>query len=478
MVGRGKLTYQRHSTTAVLFSIIIASPTANKNKAPPMKIDSVQLTNFRCFEQQTFSFDQQVTVIIGNNTTGKSTILEALSVAMGGYTLGIPNSFAGVTKKAHTRNIDNSDIRRFFATDKEVISVEYKTPSTVAASGTLSANEPVLHWSRTLKKFGGRADNAQSNKIANAAKKHYEQATEQGNTTLPVLIYYGTGRLWAGQNTNIDKLAETNTALGYYYSLKPDAQNKILMPWLAKMDRIAYERKQPLNILQGVYDAIINLIPGTSNCYFSSEYNELTLEFDDRKFPFSNLSDGQRNIVSLVGDLAMRCAHLNQHLGVDAAKKSPGVVLVDEIDANIHPSWQKSLIPNIIKYFANIQFVFTTHSPFIVQSVTQGKIINLDDNYSNTGTDARSYESPANGWNKSVEEISIDIMGLETVRSKDFDEMTKTAQDYYALLNEGASDESEAVKTLAAKLDAYEETYAKQPAYVAMLKAQRRQKGF
>ncbi|MFT4924576.1 MAG: putative ATP-binding protein involved in virulence [Phenylobacterium sp.] len=434
-----------------------------------MRINSVMLTNFRCFEQQTFSFDQRATVIIGNNTTGKSTILEALAVSMGGFLLGIPNSFAGVTKKAHTRNIDNQDIRRFFAKDQEVVSVEYKTPSIIETHGSLPGIEQPLQWRRQLKKLGGRADNSECNKVSNAAKKCYEQATEQGNTTLPVLIYYGTGRLWAGQNTNIDKLAETNTALGYYYSLKPDAQNKILMPWLAKMDRIAWERKQTPTILQAVYDAIIELIPGTTKCYYSSEYNELTLEFGSKKFPFSNLSDGQRNVVSLVGDLAMRCAHLNQHLGIEAAKSSPGVVLVDEIDANIHPSWQKNLIPNIVKYFSNIQFVFTTHSPFIVQSVSEGKIINLDDSH--------SYESPANGWDKSVEEISIDIMGLDTVRSKDFDEMTQTAQDYYALLNQGANDTSEAVVNLAEKLDYYEQYYAKQPAYVAMLKAQRRERG-
>lgn len=186
------------------------------------------------------------------------------------------------------------------------------------------------------------------------------------------------------------------------------------------MDRIAYERKQSLNILEAVYNAIIELIPGASKCYYSPEYNELTLEFGDEKSPFSALSDGQRNIVSLIGDLAMRCAHLNQHLGLDAAKKSPGLVLVDEIDANIHPSWQKSLIPDIVRYFANIQFVFTTHSPFIVQSVTQGKIINLDD--------PTTCESPANGWDKSAEEISIDIMGLDTVRSKDFDEKPSNTQ--------------------------------------------------
>ena len=57
-----------------------------------------------------------------------------------------------------------------------------------------------------------------------------------------ILMYYGTGRLWAGQKTDIKKLANTNTALGYYYSLKPDAQNKLLMPWIEK--NIRYFKRQ------------------------------------------------------------------------------------------------------------------------------------------------------------------------------------------------------------------------------------------
>ncbi|MGC7986033.1 AAA family ATPase, partial [Salmonella enterica] len=79
-----------------------------------------------------------------------------------------------------------------------------------------------------------------------------------------------------------------------------------------------------------------------------------------------------------VGDIAMRCAHLNQHLGLAAAKDTPGVVLVDELDTNIHPNWQKTLIPSLKDHFENIQFIVTTHSPFVIQSLKGGKLIDLD----------------------------------------------------------------------------------------------------
>lgn len=435
-----------------------------------MRIDKIQLQNFRSFADHEFNLDPRLTLIIGNNASGKTSILEALSVSIGGYLLGIPNGFAGVTKQAHKRNFNDDDIHRFFAKNTEVIQTEFSNFTSVKATGSIQVDTEVktVEWERTVKGLGVRTNNSGCQKIQNIAAKMYETSIQEGGQTLPILMYYGTGRLWAGQKTNIKKLANTNTALGYYYSLKPDAQNKILMPWIEKMHDISRDKNETLSILQCVYDTVTHFIPDADNCYYSREYDELTVVFGEREFPFSLLSDGQRNIISLVGDIAMRCAHLNQHLGKGAANDTPGIVLVDEVDSNIHPSWQKELLPKIKDYFKHIQFIFTTHSPYIIQSIKNGKIINLDDKY--------SVEATSEAWKKSIEEVSADIMHVETQRSSEFQNMIGTAKRYYQLLDAEDGDENE-ISNISRKLDEYEERFSGDPTFIAVLMAERRKKG-
>ncbi len=436
-----------------------------------MKINTLKLNNFRCFENSEFDLDDRVTLIIGDNTKGKTTILEGLSVAMGGFLQGVPVSYAGDTKKAFVRNVNQQDIHRYFARGKEIATPEFRENCSVTAQGSIGSVAD-LTWQRLLKRKGGRPDNSGCNEIKKEAARLYQASVDSDvPATLPVLTYYGTGRLWAGQKTNLkNELKDTNTAFGYYYALKPDAQNKILMPWLEKMDRIAYQqRPKPLLILDAVFDAIQQMIPGATGCYYSSEHSELAVQFGHKVFPYSDLSDGQRNIITLAGDLAMRCAHLNQHLGKEAARQTPGIVLVDEIDANIHPSWQKTLLPKLLEYFQHIQFVVTSHSPFILQSLDMGKIINLDH--------LANPDQEAELWDRGVEDIVTEIMGVDTPRSAQYQQMMAVAQEYYALLDSGKKMDDKDVLVLSEQLDRYEEMFSRHPAYVAMLRAERKLKG-
>ena len=300
-----------------------------------MKINTLKLNNFRCFEQAVFDLDERITLIVGDNAKGKTTILEGLSVAMGGFLLGVPHGYDGGAKKAFVRNLQAQDIQRYILSSKEIATIELKENCKVEVTGSVGQCKK-LNWHRLLEKVGSRTKNDGCEEISAEASRLYathkteNEEKDKGQDKkaipedLPVLIYYGTGRLWAGQKTQTsNKITMPNTAFGYYYALKPDAQNKTLMPWLERLDRIAYQKRQDVTGLTVVLDAVTEMIPEATNCYYSPEYNELVVEFGDRAYPYSDLSDGQRNIIALAGDLAMRCAQLNQHLGKDAARKTP-----------------------------------------------------------------------------------------------------------------------------------------------------------
>ncbi|MEQ1528994.1 MAG: AAA family ATPase, partial [Methylococcales bacterium] len=96
------------------------------------------------------------------------------------------------------------------------------------------------------------------------------------------------------------------------------------------------------------------------------------------KLKVEQLSDGIRGILAMVGDIAYRCIKLNPHLGLNAAKESTGIVMIDEVDMHLHPSWQQTILGGLTQAFPKIQFIVTTHSPQVISTVSSHQIRILD----------------------------------------------------------------------------------------------------
>ena len=90
------------------------------------------------------------------------------------------------------------------------------------------------------------------------------------------------------------------------------------------------------------------------------------------------LSDGYRNVIKIVTDIATKMCILNPYLQGDTLKKTPGVVVIDELDLSLHPTWQRRIVRILKELFPKVQFICATHSPFIVQSLEDGELIVLD----------------------------------------------------------------------------------------------------
>jgi len=79
------------------------------------------------------------------------------------------------------------------------------------------------------------------------------------------------------------------------------------------------------------------------------------------------LSDGYKTLLGLVIDLSMRMGLANPHL--DDPLSAEAVVMIDEVDLHLHPSWQRRVLADLLRTFSNTQFILTTHSPFIVEAL-------------------------------------------------------------------------------------------------------------
>lgn len=150
-------------------------------------------------------------------------------------------------------------------------------------------------------------------------------------------------------------------------------------------------------------------------------------------------------------------------MGRNAVKKTPGVVMIDEIDLYLHPHWQKHVLQDLAQAFPMIQFIVSTHSPFIVQSLQKNQLISFDENVMIEGEPYR----------ESLEDITADRMGLEqNIRSKRFQEMQEIAKNYFKSIQNGEED-----KNLLEKLREIEATFSDNPAYLALLQSEYNTKG-
>ncbi len=234
--------------------------------------------------------------------------------------------------------------------------------------------------------------------------------------------------------------------------MNPESSYRTFADWLRMENLIAYEqyiqamergesaegasRRTLLHAIQKSVNTVMKP-SGWKNIRFSPSAQEVVAEhYDFGILPVSILSDGIRNMIGLLADIAYRAVRLNPHLREDAVQKTPGIVLIDEVDMHLHPGWQHLVLRDLkhTDAFPNIQFVVTTHSPQVASTVKKEHIRILEE-----GNDAA--DTPLA---RSFGESSNDV--LETVMHTDFRPALEHVQDldrYLKLIDQGRYKEKE-----------------------------------
>jgi predicted ATP-binding protein involved in virulence len=425
-----------------------------------MRIDKIHIRNFKCFEDQTFEFKEQFTVFIGDNAKGKTSVLDALAIAAGSFFLGID----GITP----RKIEDREIRSIII-DRQP---KPQKPVAIEVNGYLDNEE--IKWKRGIE--NKKTTYKEATAIRTIAEQKLNDSRKNSGIRFPIIAYYGTGRLWAEHEKVSFQLQGEGVTMAYKNSLSAKSSNKEFLSWIKTQEDTITKFADPLEIahLKAFKQAILALMPNNNwqDMAFDRKQDELMGIFTDdkgvkNKLAFSQLSDGYRNAISLAADIAYRCIQLNPFLGEQAVLDSEGIVLIDEIDMHLHPNWQRHFISDLKKAFPKIQFVATTHSPFIVQSLAKDELINLDEN------EERLESSPSN---YGIEDVSEIEMGVKSVaRSKAFNERVEVAGRYYQLISEGKSSKTdEEVAQLRQKLNEMEERFSDDATFVATLRLERK----
>lgn len=418
-----------------------------------MNIKKINIKNFKNFEDESFSFNSKMNVVIGNNATGKTSLLEALSFALGTFFLGL--------KSVDSKPLYNSQKRRkIFETDN----IEIQLPFRIDVEHSL--NDELYCWHRsTDKPSGGSTSYKHAKKLIDKAKEFDLKVRNNEIVDLPLIAYYGTDRV--NDRPDYSDKMEGSRFDGYYAALDPEVLRKQFLNWFKKYEDSVLKFNKDKSLYKAFTNAITSMVKDWNKIHYSWHAEDLLGQLDDGSWSsFSMLSAGYKNIVRLAADIAYRAIVLNPHLGEDAVTKAKGIVLIDELDMHLHPKWQKNIIDDLKSTFPNIQFIITTHSPFIIQSLRVDEVISLD------GT---VYEDP---YKKSISEIVEDEMNLDEIqRSKKFIEMEKIASEYFELIKKEKNLNSDEIQQVKMKLDEMELEFNNDPVYVALMRTERKISG-
>lgn len=343
-----------------------------------MKIKHLEILNFKGIKEASFDFSGQFNLIIGDNGSGKTSVLEAATVALGAFLSGID----GVASNHFTTD----EIRRV----RELIgqgsvNTVYEMPIKVTCD--LEIGGEVYHFVRQKKSLSSSRTTVEPRNVCHTAAA----MAASSDAILPVLSYQSFARIAAQKKdkwTNVfGKENDFSRVVGYTDCFADAANTKMLTNWCQRMDYISYQREEKIAEYEAVKAAVSNFItainditpaPNMPKLLYDKREEELMFDDGGSRLPVRLLSAGYRTLIGMVSDIAFRMAVLNPALGDAIVQETPGIVLIDEIDMHLHPKWQWRIVSALKSTFPNVQFIVTTHSPLVISSSQNENLIYMD----------------------------------------------------------------------------------------------------
>ena len=415
-----------------------------------LRLTKLEMTNFRCFRKmdKPIKFDPNLTVIVAKNGCGKTAVLDAIRISLGTFTKGLNRlSQAGISRQ----DASLTPLRAGLGKGSDY-------PVSVKVEGFVDSQ--LCEWARVRGSEEGRTTTKEAQVISDFGTRLHKCVISDACVMpeLPILAFYGTGRLWKGESMqekgrSQDKLAPAfeNCFAGYEDALTANSIYAQVKHWMMGADlcrnnpaeqetalgrSTASQYKAVESAVEMVLEATKTQLGKLRTPHYNSQYGEMAL-IDGRRgndsaiaVPISWTSDGVKAAFSLVADIAYRCARLNPAFGDDACRKTQGIVMIDEVDLFLHPSWQQRILPDLRRIFPKIQFIVTTHSPQVISSVPPECIRIVDDN---------GKVEPVRTWTEGVESSRIlkDVFGADPYAPKTLNNLRQRVDAFVDAVNAG-----------------------------------------
>ena len=388
-----------------------------------MKLERVEIENYRAIEKLDLPLNPGLTVLHGDNAHGKTSVLSAIATGLGSIPMLLPDVSGVGFRKTDGRGSRQSRVG-------------------------LSAVDGVA-WDRRV--HGGLRKRSVHRELKDAMDAIVNADREEtGPLDLPIVVFYDTDRAVFDQpqrrrgfKTEFPRYAALQGAL----SARTDFRD--FFRWFyAKENEELREQKERLdfshrlNDLKAVRRAIETMAPGVSNPRIELRPLRFVVSVrpDDGKpeqLSIDQLSGGYRIMLALAADLARRMAQGNPHL--DDPLQSEAVVLIDEIELHLHPSWQQRILADLARTFPNAQYIVSTHSPQVLTTLHPEQIVKL------SREDGRivAGRAPEPTYGAEAGDVLNVVMGVDERPPNEF---TQTLKRYMRLIGDDQGESREAKK--------------------------------
>ena len=409
-----------------------------------MRIKQLQLTHFRGFEGEvTLDFEQDLTVLVGVNGSGKSSVIDALKFSLRWYIaklFHVDNQVEGFRYSDISLTAEKGGVTAIL--DKEATEEAEKLEFLIRGEDTEIHLASLIFWDKIAQKY-----------LAFLRKNPRDH-------NLQVIISFSAGRRLAGTENSPQENKDfiIPQAQAYEGSLGNNFRFDFFLNWFIdqtnlenqlKIERKDFEAVNPK--LQVVRNALTHFLQSFPYANFSnlrtgeSPFSALRtkkqtflIDKNGKTLELNQLSDGEKGALLMVFNIAYRLAIANP------ASENPlhgtGVVLIDEIDLHLHPSWQKAMIHCLRSTFPNIQFIVTTHSPLIISQVKPRQIRILHDGLI---SHMDEFVGPFNSYGAELEEILDLVQGLDQILP---DDLAEKFQQFFKLIEADKIKEASALK--------------------------------
>lgn len=391
-----------------------------------MKIRSLNLTHFRGAVALPLAFDDRLNVFFGVNGAGKSTVLDALALMLSWAVSRIRNAGAS------GRPIGEEDITN--------------GKSTAAIELVCQTAEGMVEWKLLKSRKGHPAadDKSSFHGLTEYARSLQSRLAETGERiNIPVFVYYPVNRAVLDIPLRIREKHRFTLLSAHDDALTSGANFRTFFEWFRAREDLENENRKyqddlikpegyqlPDPQLDAVRGALSRFLPEFSNLTVRRNPLRMDVEKSGQRLSVNQLSDGEKCMIALIGDLARRLAIANPVL--DNPLEGSGVVLIDEIDLHLHPKWQRLVVPGLLEVFPGCQFVISTHSPHVITHVQPECLFRLKQT-----SEGAVAEKPNESYGKNVDRILEDLMGLETTRP---DPVETDLHTVFQSIDEGALD--------------------------------------
>ncbi|MBE6414827.1 MAG: hypothetical protein E7035_09820 [Verrucomicrobiaceae bacterium] len=360
-----------------------------------MVVESIHIENFKGLKDEFVEFDKSSTVLVGKNGGGKSTILEAVAIMLSWLPVGLCN-YAVKGRKIVSRDITyGADFSRLTMT------LRNKKPLKLT-----------LYKERLQRRKNNQSNMTDADIFAHDMRVMLES---DESVQIPVLAYYGASRDISGY-TSPKPISTNDRTEVYKRAFQAGTNFDKLTEWFEQMvlwreQEIEKASQIPLkkgNLRRVEIDEFFNPLRfvGKALAGFAEEFSSFVVRngqmfLDSRNIPAINLSDGEKTIIALIADIAMRMIVANPKM--KNPLESNAIILIDELDLHLHPDWQSSIAKKLPEIFKKAQFIISSHSPSVM---SVAKNLYKIDGKSNT------FEKINNAYGRSPADILTQLLNV------------------------------------------------------------------